>query len=314
MRTEYLNIAMVQVTSFSKEEEHKERIEHHFNKMEEYIDMITLSNPAVNMIVFPEFFLNGLIKKEQKEYQAMAENIPGPLTDKLAKKAKKRNIWLVPGTFLEKVDDCESIFNTAILISPTGDIKLKYRKVFIPYPLELSASGSEFPVYEIPNIGKIGFLICADHHFPEAARNLALNGAEIIIKPTLQGNWIGGLRNHSPFALARAVENQCFFVSVNHPSPIGMGDSVAYDPEGRVLEQLGPAEAWTVVNINLDEVRRVREMGFAGMFGFLKMLKEIKESGHEVDHCYTRGISKAPVYETLKYPNPKTPQDIKKLW
>ncbi|GIN94793.1 hypothetical protein J6TS1_06630 [Siminovitchia terrae] len=314
MSTEYLNIAMVQIASFSNQENPKDKIKENFTKMEEYIDAIAHSNPAVNMIVFPEFYLNGSLKNKT-DYLVAAENIPGPLTDILSKKAKEHGIWLVPGSIIEKDNESkDKTYNTAMLISPEGEIVMKYRKVFIPYPLELSESGSTFPVYEIPNIGKIGFLICADHHFPEAARNLALNGAEIIIKPTLQGNWIGGLRNHSPFAMARAVENQCFFVSVNQPSPVGMGDSVAYDPEGRVLEQLGSTEAWTVVNINLDEVRRVREMGFAGMFGFLKMLKEIKEAGHEIDHCYQRGISNAPVYQTLKYPNPKTPSEIKKLW
>lgn len=314
MSNEYLNLAMVQIASTSNQKDPKERVKENFTKMEQYIDSIARSNPAVNMIVFPEFYLNGLLNNKS-EYQEMAETIPGPLTKILSKKAKEHKIWLVPGSIIEKHEsNQEKTYNSAILISPDGEIVLKYRKVFIPYPLELSESGSDFPIYEIPNIGKIGFLICADHHFPEAARNLALNGAELIIKPTLQGNWIGGLRNHSPFALARAVENQCFFVSVNQPSPIGMGDSVAYDPEGRVIEQLYSSEAWTIVNLNLEEVRRVREMGFAGMFGFLKMIKEINEAGHKIDYCYQRGIANAPVYDTLKYPNPKTPDQIQKLW
>lgn len=314
MKSEYLNLSMLQAASVSDHEDPKERIKENFKKMEYYIDSIARTNPAINMIVFPEFYLSGGLK-EREEYDVIAENIPGPLTELLARKAQEHRVWLVPGSMVEKHEqDHEKTYNTAILISPDGEIVLTYRKVFIPYPLELSESGSDFPVYNIPNIGKVGFLICADHHFPEAARNLALNGAEVIIKPTLQGHWIGGRRNHSPFALARAVENQCFFVSVNQPSPIGMGDSVAYDPEGRLLEQLCSSEAWTVVNINLDEVRRVREMGFAGMFSFLKMLKEIKEAGHKIDHCYQRGIENAPVYETLKYSNPKTPNEIRKLW
>lgn len=211
----YLNIAMVQIASFSKKKNPYERVLENYSKMEEYIDLITYANPAVNMIVFPEFYLSGSVRSKEDRLK-FAEEIPGRLTDMLTQKAKEKNIWLVPGTIIEKHENEETLpYNTAILISPEGEIKLSYRKVFIPYPLELSTPGKEFPVYEIPDVGKIGLLICADHHFPEAARNLAMNGAEVIIKPTLQGYWIGGRRNHAPFAMARAVENQCFFVSVN---------------------------------------------------------------------------------------------------
>jgi len=312
--SENLNLAMVQVASTREGEDVRDRLETNFEVMEGYIDRIMAMNPAVNMIVFPEFFLTGSLRS-MDDYMKVADTIPGNLTARIAEKAKQHKIWLVPGTLIELNDqEGGKPFNSAILISPEGEIVLKYRKVFIPYPLELSASGHDFPVYEIPNIGKVGFLICADHHFPEAARNLAFNGAEIIIKPTLQGYWIGGKRNHSPFAMARAVENQCFFVSVNQPSPIGMGDSAAYDPEGREIEKLDSTEAFTIISINLEETRRVREMGFSGMFGFLKMIKEIKQNGSDVDGCYQRGIENAPVYETLKYPNPKVPSDIKKLW
>jgi hypothetical protein len=101
--------------------------------------------------------------------------------------------------------------------------------------------------------------------YPEAARNLALKGAEVILKPTLQGEWIGGIRNHTHIAITRAIENQCFVVSISQPSPLGMGNSVAVDPEGRIIEELGTTESFTFVYLNLNEVRRVREAGLAGM-------------------------------------------------
>ncbi|OCA87197.1 carbon-nitrogen hydrolase family protein [Pseudobacillus wudalianchiensis] len=303
----YLNMAIVQVASPSMSQDLEQRKEKNLEKMMEYIDQVCFVNPTIDLIAFPELYLNGL---EAVYWKEMAEPIPnGPMVQELIEKAKQINKWLVPGSFFE-LGENGSVYNTAILISPQGEIVLKYRKVFIPYPLEPSTPGNEFPVFEIPNIGKVGFLICADGHYPEAARNLALKGAEVIIKPTLQGEWIGGLRNHTPVAITRAIENQCFVVSINHPSPIGMGNSVAVDPEGRIIEELGIAESFTFVHLNLEEVRRVRENGSCGMFGFLKMLKEFKEAGCNVDECYEDGIENAEVYKNLSFPHAKTPDQI----
>ncbi|RUL54654.1 carbon-nitrogen hydrolase family protein [Lysinibacillus antri] len=305
----YLNLALVQIASPSNNPDIEKRKQENYEKMEYYLNTIANMNPAVDLIAFPELYLNGL---DPENWYQTAESIPGPLTNKLCEKAKELKKWIAPGSMFEKAETEGEAYNTAILISPEGEIVMKYRKVFIPYPLEPSIPGDDFPVYEIPNIGKVGFMICADGHYPEAARNLALKGAEVIIKPTLQGDWIGGQRNNLPIAITRAVENQCFVVSINHPNPIGMGHSVAVDPEGRIIEELGDSESFTIVYLNLDEVRRVREYGSMGMFGFLKMLKEFKESGKPVDECYQIGIEAAPIYQTFETPNAKTPADIRK--
>jgi len=305
----YLNVALVQVASPSYHPDIEQRKQENYEKLEYYVDTISNMNPIVDLITFPELYLPGL---DPENWRSAAEPIPGPLTDKLCQTAKKYKKWLAPGSIVERAENEGEAYNTALLISPEGEIVMKYRKVFIPYPLELSIPGDDFPVYEIPNIGKVGFLICADGHYPEAARNLALKGAEVIIKPTLQGDWIGGQRNNIPIAITRAVENQCFVLSINHPNPIGMGHSVAIDPEGRIIEELGDSESFTIVYLNLEEVRRVREYGSMGMFGFLKMLKEFKESGKSVDECYQVGIEEAPIYQTFEKPNAKTPAEIRK--
>jgi len=305
----YLNVALVQVTSPSSNPDIEQRKMENYEKLSYYVDTISYANPAVDLIVFPELYLPGM---DPVNYYETAETVPGPMTDMLCQKARESNMWLAPGTLFEKAEEAGEVYNTAVLISPEGEIVLKYRKVFIPYPLEPSLPGDDFPVYEIPSIGKIGFLICADSQHPEAARNLALKGAEVIVKPTLQGYWIGGLRNNLPVMITRALENQCYVISVNHPTPTGMGHSAAVDPEGRVIEELGDSESFTIVYLNLEEVRRVREYGTFGMFGFLKMLKDLKESGKPVDECYQRGIENAPVFQTHDLPFAKTPADIKK--
>lgn len=303
----YLNMAIIQIASLSTHPDPQQKKQENLDRMMAYIDQVCFMNPTVDLIAFPELYLNGV---DPLNWREMAESIPsGPTVQKLIEKAKQIKKWLAPGSFFE-LGENENVYNTAILISPEGEIVLKYRKVFIPYPLEPSAPGNDFPVFEIPAIGKVGFLICADGHYPESARNLALKGAEVIIKPTLQGEWIGGLRNHTPVAVTRAIENQCFVVSINQPSPIGMGNSVAVDPEGRMIEELGSAESFTFLHLNLEEVRRVREHGSCGMFSFLKMLKEFKEADCQVDECYKNGLEHAAVYENLSFPHPKTPDQI----
>lgn len=303
----FFNVAMVQVASSSMNPDLEARKLEHWAHMSFYLDQLSALNPTVDLIVFPELFLNGA---DPYNWNALGETIPGPATERFCKKAAELGKWLCPGSMIEVRPGVEGTYNTALLISPEGEIVLNYSKVFVPYPLEPSLPGNEFPVYEIPGVGKVGLMICSDGHTPEVARNLALNGAELILKPTFQGFWIGGLRNLVPFTQVRAVENQCYIVSVNQATPMGMGHSMICDPEGRIVEELESAESFTIVNLNLDEVRRSREQGFAGCFPLLKMLRDAKEQGLPLDECYQRGIANAPVYETLAGPAPKTPDQI----
>jgi len=308
--SKFFNIGIVQVASTSMNPDVEARKKDHLSVMSFYIDQICMLNPTIDLIVFPELYLNGC---DPLNWNQLAETIPGPATDFLCKKAVQYKKWLIPGSMIENREGVEGTLNTSVLISPEGEIVLKYSKVFIPYPLEPSTPGFDFPVYEIPNVGKIGIMICADGHTPEIGRNLALNGAEIIIKPTFQGFWIGGLRNHVPICQTRAVENQCFIVSVNQAAPMGMGHSCVCDPEGRVIEELGSTESFFMVSLNLDEVKRARENGFLGMFPFLKLLRDFKEAGRPVDQCYLKGLENAPVFQTLKGKAPIVPNEVKRF-
>ena len=303
------NVALVQIASPSLHPDLEQRKQENLAKMLFYIDLISMENPLVDMITFPELYLPGV---DMMNWHKMAETIPGPLTDALCAKAKEVKKWLIPGSMFEDYGVPGHAYNTSMLISPEGEIVMTYRKVFIPCPLEPSTPGTNFPVYEIPNVGKIGIMICADCEYPEAGRMLALKGAEVIIKPTLQPVWIGGLRNNMPIMITRAVENACFFLTINQPNPDGMGHSGAVDPEGRILEELGDCEAFTVVYLDLDQVRRVREQGSFGLFSFFKMLKAYKEAGAQVDECYLNGIENAPLYETLKTPFAQLPTDVQR--
>ena len=104
--------------------------------------------------------------------------------DKFSAIAKELDTWLVPGTFYEQTKD--QVFNVAPVFNPDGVIVQKCRKNFPWLPYEKGvASSDDICVFSIDKTTKVGVHICYDLWFPETSRALALNGAEIIINPTL---------------------------------------------------------------------------------------------------------------------------------
>jgi formamidase len=304
----FFNVALVQLSSDLSSEDLRARTAAQLARIDSYLDKVMGIDPVIDLLVLPETISQGY---DPKHWAELAEPVPGPCSDYFCAKARRLHTWLCPGSIIEKDRGTNRIRNTALLISPAGEIVLKYNKMFIPYPFEASDRGGEFPVYEIPGVGKIGIMICADAAIPEVARNLAFNGAEIILNPLCQGIFIGGLRHRVPLGQVRAMENQCYLVSVNQATPEGMGHSTVCDPEGRILEELEAPESFAVVSLNLEEVRRVREHGsFAVSNQFLKMVRDWQLEGGALDECYRRGLENAPVFQTLSGPAPKTVDEI----
>jgi len=171
---------------------------------------------------------------------AQAEPIPGPTTQLLAERARRYRSWIA-FSIVER--DGADLFNTAVLLDRSGQIAGKYRKVQLPFE-ELSigiAPGDAFPVFKT-DFGTIGMMICHDSSFPEAARELALNGAELILMPIWGGR--------ETLVRARAIETGLHLVTAgyNYPSEIisPVGDVLAAAPIGK-----GPAVA--VADIDLSQ-------------------------------------------------------------
>ena len=277
----FFNVAMVQLSSDLSDRDLIARKRAQLAKIDRYLDHVMGVDPVIDLLVLPETVGPGY---DRDNWDDLAETIPGPLSDHCCETARRLGKWLCPGSLIERDTATGRTRNTALLISPAGEIVLRYNKVFIPYPFEASDRGERFPVYEIPGVGKVGMMICADAAIPEVARNLAFNGAEIILNPICQGIFVGGLRHRVPVTQVRAMENQCYVVAVNQAAPEGMGHSVACDPEGRILEELGESESFTVVSLNLEEVRRVREHGsFSVSNQFLKMVRDCQMEGGALD-------------------------------
>jgi len=119
--------------------------------------------------------------------QTLAECIPGgPTAERLAGLARRGNCYAA-GCFLEALDG--RIYNTAVLFDPAGRVAGKYCKTHLP-PVErlLITPGDSLPVFET-DLGRVGMLVCYDMMTPEAARCLALQGADLLLWPSLGYGW-----------------------------------------------------------------------------------------------------------------------------
>jgi len=200
-----------------------------------------------------------------RKWREWGEPVPGSeLLQKISDKAAEHGVYIQAGSVAE-VDEEGNIYNAATLWDRNGKFLGKYRKVqpWIPEP---AVPGNEFPVFDT-DIGKIGMMICYDGDFPEVARILALNGAELILRPS---EW------NDPFScegldwwrianVSRAVENQCYIAACSSvgvdPLEFYTGHSMIVDPYGRIVAAASESTCERVISANIDinEVRRIRE-------------------------------------------------------
>lgn len=187
-----------------------------------------------DLVVLPEtltYFGTGL------SFSECAEAIPGPSTDYFGELAKQHNLYIVAG-LLER--DQHLIYNVAVLLGPDGKVVGKYRKVCLPRT-EIEAGiqpGKEYPVFET-RFGKVGMMVCYDGFFPEVARELSKNGAEVIAWPVWGCNPLLGA--------ARACENHVYVVSSTYTDPkTNWMITAIYAQDGQVLAQ---AREWGTVAI-----------------------------------------------------------------
>lgn len=236
---------------------------------QQYADQVRATRslfPHVQLVVVPELLLaaEGPLLGSTPEgwTDRTAEPIPGPTTDRVSALARETGLWLIPGSLFERGEDGR-VYNTAVAVSPKGEVVARYRKVFPWQPYEKTAPGHEFTVFDLPGVGRVGLAICYDGSFPETVRQLAWLGAEIILQPTLTTT--RDREMELVCARANAWTNQVYIVNVNASDPAGVGTSTIVDPEGIVRQQAGTGEEILVDVLDLDTVTRVREQGSAGL-------------------------------------------------
>lgn len=214
---------------------------------------------GARLVVFPECAVSGYGFATLEAGYAAAETIPGPATDALAAACRETGAYAVVG-LLER-DGIENVYNSAALIGPEGVVGV-YRKAHLPLlgvDRFTTPGDSGFRVWET-TIGRVGIIICYDLRFPEAARVLALAGADIIALPT---NWPDGSQN-APHLVTRtrALENRVFLLACNRCGEESgfwfFGHSQITDPGGNVLAEAGAGEEVCYAEIEPGLARQKR--------------------------------------------------------
>jgi predicted amidohydrolase len=233
----------------------------------------------VRLVVFPEFGHAAPVYETAEElHDKLAVPVPNEHTDRYHAKAKERNLFVQTATFLERDDRYPGqVFNTTCLIGPDG-LLFKYRKVNPWIPWEVHASPHDLPGYAEPffpvaetEIGVIGAAICYDWLFPEAIRELALQGAEVLVRVSAYMDPWGATPPMDWWTVVnrcRALENVAYVVAANQGAAAGHyppfswpGGSMVVDYDGRVLAQAdpGPGEKIVVAPIDVAALRAERD-------------------------------------------------------
>jgi N-carbamoylputrescine amidase len=248
-----MRIALIQMNS--REAARDENVERACSFIE------TAARAKPDIVVLPEFFNNEYFPQyRDSKYMDYAEAEDGYTQTRLKKEARRHGIHLVSTIF--EMARPGFYYDTAMLISPEGEIAGKYRKVHPAALLSLEKiyfrGGSSFPVFRIGE-WTVGFSICYDNLFPESCRCLALNGAELIIAPyatPVATPW-------ENFLTTRALENGVYLAACNHVGLEGewkmSGMSMVVDPLGEIAAKAGgEVEEILVAEITRDQVIQAR--------------------------------------------------------
>jgi predicted amidohydrolase len=260
----------------------REGIGRHVSHMLAMIDRAVLGYAPfapVRLLAFPEFGHAAPIYPTVSELlDKLAVPIPNEHTDRYHQKAREHGIYIQTASFLERDDRYPgAVFNTTCLIGPDG-LLTRYRKTHPWIPWEVHASPHDLPGYAedmFPvadtEIGRIGAATCYDWLFPEAIRQLALKGAEVLVRVSAYMDPWGATPPMDWWTIVnrcRALENMAYVVAANqgasahhYPPFTWPGGSMVVDYDGRILSQAdpGPGEKIVVGPIDLPALRAERD-------------------------------------------------------
>lgn len=267
-----MKIGIIQQANSSDREQNVTRIDQNIRQ---------LSRDGAKLIVLQELH-NGLYfcQTEDVALFDQAEPIPGPSTEHFGALAKECGVVLVLSLFEKRATGL--YHNTAVVMEKDGSIAGKYRKMHIPddpaYYEKFYFTPGDLGFTPIQtSVGKLGVLVCWDQWYPEAARIMALRGAQLLIYPTAIGTestdtpheqarqleaWITVQRGH-------AVANGIPLVAVNRvgfeADPSGAtggisfwGNSFICGAQGELLQHLGTDEDTAIVEVPLQRSEQVR--------------------------------------------------------
>lgn len=235
-------------------------------KMSEMIGKIA-SQEKVDLIVFPELITSG--NELGLRFTELAQRVPGPTVNLIAQRANDYGVYVAFGMVTkERVESV--LYNSAILIGPDGELVDVYNKVHLRGEERMAfREGIRLSVNDT-EVGTIGMLLGYDLAFPEIARSLALDGADMIL---VMANWeVNYMDEWKTYLRSRAYENSVYMVGANRVGEditlnFG-GESMVVGPRGQIFASMAdetdpetgaPKEGYVVAKIDLDQVRKNRE-------------------------------------------------------
>jgi deaminated glutathione amidase len=224
---------------------------------------------GAEIVVFPEMYSNGYVPfapndaAARARWCAEAESLDGDFIGRFREAAKAHRVHLV-ATFLERAEPRP--FNAALLIDAAGRTLSHHRKVHIcdfDSPELACGRGSGFAACDIDTRAgrvRLGLMICMDREFPEAARALSRQGAEIALVPNCSDlatdRTVGDVRIAQ--TRGRAFEAVIGIAVANYPTPRCDGHSFAVDPSGRIIAMADTSPGLVLATFDLAAIRTMR--------------------------------------------------------
>ena len=274
MKENILKVGLVQQSNTENIQHNKAKLEHNIRELAEKGAQLVVLQELHNSLYF--------CQTEDVDKFDLAEPIPGPSTEFYSKIAAECNIVLVTSLFERRAAGV--YHNTAVVFEKDGTVAGLYRKMHIPddpgYYEKFYFTPGDIGFKPInTSVGKLGVQVCWDQWFPEGARLMALQGADILIYPTAIGYEPGDLKEEQErqreawitVQRGHAVANGLPVISVNRTgyesAPSGNGNGIQFwgssfvcGPQGEILSQASQGkEENLLVEINLtrsDHVRR----------------------------------------------------------
>ncbi len=236
-------------------------VEYNLSRMEELFKNALEKHPDTNLVVFPELATSGYQCGENFRKLAETADDTSISIKRLGKLAREYKIHVIFGMPERDADNPSVLYNSQIFLDDKGELIGQYHKVHLfDSEKKIFTPGDTFKVFDTA-IGKIGLFVCYDAFFPEAARILAIKGANLLVNST---NW------ESPYSYdmdmvmsARALENTVYLACCNR---IGTDTTLSFFGHSRILNPLGQVisgiegekEDFVYASLDYDRIEKMR--------------------------------------------------------